>query len=123
MPHRSFYEVVPYLYLVAGTLCAVLATSILMVIAALLLIIAGGVVLIMRYSFHREQKRLRAEVARELQMASEEFDALVSVHRQQLPRSEVDRRRQRASEFPMRDIYGELVFSDRRNGDRRQSYA
>jgi hypothetical protein len=122
MLHRSFYEVLPYLYLAAGVGCALLVNSTLISIASLLLIMAGMVVLLMRYRFRSEQKRLRCEIAGELHFAADHYENLVQAGRGHIFRTDRDRRQRPATEFPLEDASGRVVDFDRRNGERRHAF-
>jgi archaellum biogenesis protein FlaJ (TadC family) len=123
MLHRGLYEGLPYLYLAAGIVCALLVNSTLITIASLLLILAGVAVLIMRYRFRSEQKRLRREVSDELHFAADHYDALVQANRERVLRSISDRRKQAVAAFPVEDKRGSVIAFDRRNGERRNAFA
>ena len=123
MLHRGFYEGLPYLYLAIGLACALLVQSTLITIASLLLILAGVAVLIMRYRFRSDQKRLRREVADELHFAADHYDELVKANRERVLRSLSDRRKQVVVDFPVQDTRGSVIAFDRRNGERRNAFA
>ena len=96
---RSLYELLPYLYLIAGLVCGLFADSSLMLIASLLLIAAGALSIYMRYRFRSEQKTRQ-------QSFNEK-------------RSGSDRRQHQVANFPCIDNAGRLVAVDRRQHERR----
>ena len=97
---RGLYEMLPWTYLVAGVLGALLIESTLMMIGAMLLISAGMLTLFMRYQYRRGIGDVAVERAER--------------------RCGDDRRQRMAVVFPMLDNSGQLILADRRVSDRRE---
>ena len=97
---RQLYELLPYIYVVTGILCAVAIDSTIVLISSILLIVTGVFVLIMRRNFRRalHQQNEQYQIA---------YGAGGVAHTEK--RSGVDRRRRQ----------GEQVVSDRRIAERR----
>jgi hypothetical protein len=109
---RSLYELLPFLYILTGIVCAALIDSTIVLISSMLLVIAGVFVLLMRRSF-RKSLNQRYEQHRELYEPA--------VYEGIEKRSGIDRRRRKVSEWPVLDNAGETIFSDRRTAERRVS--
>ena len=107
---RRLYELLPYIYIVTGILCAVLIDSTIVLISSLLLIITGVFVLIMRRNFRRA-----LHLQNELYQTA--YDAGDAGHFEK--RSGFERRRDEAGAWPVRDKAGNEIASDRRLADRR----
>jgi hypothetical protein len=109
---RQLYELLPYFYILTGVVCAVLIDSTIVLISSMLLIVTGVFVLLMRRNF---RKSLNQRF--ELRMAAYE-SALDDGFEQ---RSAIDRRRRKAAKWPALDDSGDIIFSERRTGERRVS--
>jgi|GEM_PF-3346337 len=107
---RRLYELLPFIYIVTGILCAVLIDSTIVLISSLLLIITGVFVLIMRRNFRRA-----LHLQNELYATA--YDAGEVNHFEK--RSGIERRRYEAGGWPVRDKAGNEIASDRRAADRR----
>jgi len=107
---RKLYELLPFLYIITGVICAALIDSTIVLISSMLLIITGVFIFLMRRSFRKslnqryEQRRVVYEPA---------------VHDGIEKRSGIDRRRRKVTEWPVLDYAGEKIFSDRRIAERR----
>ena len=107
---RLLYELLPFIYITAGILCAVLIDSTIVLISSMLLVITGVFVLGMRRSFRKAQHR-RYEQYQAVCGAG--FAAPVE------KRLGIERRRREVARWPARDDQGEKIASDRRTGERR----
>ncbi len=107
---RKLYELLPYLYMLTGILCAVLIDSTIVLLSSLLLIVAGVFVLVMRRNFRKSSsERYALYQAAFDQHAVGEF----------IKRSGIDRRSRAVTQWPVVDDSGDVLFSDRRAGERR----
>lgn len=95
------YELLPYLYLVIGTLGCVWFESKVVLIASVLMILAGFIILWMRIDYRRNS----------LDLSSGDVNYA--------KRSNVERRQNTSVSFPLVDSAGILVKVDRRMGERR----
>lgn len=109
---RKLYELLPFLYMFTGVVCAVLIDSTIVLISSMLLIVTGVFVLLMRRNFRKSLNR-----SYELHQAVIE-PALDDGFEK---RSGNERRQRKVIEWPARDDAGDQVFSDRRIGERRIS--
>ena len=108
---RKLYELLPFLYILTGIICAALIDSSIVLISSMLLIIAGIFVFLLRRNFRKSLNQRY-----QLQQALNE-SAMVDVVEK---RSGLDRRC-RVTERPVLDNAGEKIFSDRRIAERRVS--
>jgi hypothetical protein len=111
---RKLYELLPYLYMLTGVVCAVIVDSTVVLISSMLLIVAGIFVLMMRRSYRKSTNRQF-----QLYQATSEPDIGTVVEK----RSGIERRHQQAGNWPIFDDAGERVFSDRRIAERRVTNA
>ena len=109
---RQLYELLPFIYILTGILCAVLIDSTIVFISSMLLIVTGIFVLIMRRNFRRAISQ-RYELYRQ----ASEPDAAGTVEK----RSGFERRQRKVAQWSMLDESGEKEISDRRAGERRVS--
>lgn len=100
---RSLYELLPYIYLVIGTISGLLIDSNLILIASLLLIFAGILSIVTRYAYRR---------------AHMQPDKIQFVEKRKLN----DRRKRTVANFPCIDDFGNLIVADRRHQKRRRSF-
>lgn len=107
---RKLYELLPYLYMLTGIVSAVLIDSTIVLLSSLLLIAAGVFVLVMRWNFRRSTNERYALY--QATFAPTAVDELIK-------RSGIDRRKRTVSQWPVLDDTGEVVFSERRTGERR----
>ena len=108
---RKLYELLPYLYICTGVVCALLIDSTIVLISSMLLIVAGVFVLLMRRNF-------RKSINRTFQHYQAAYDpAFSDVER----RSGFDRRQRELVEWTAFDDAGVEIMSDRRVGERRMS--
>ncbi|MBT8128941.1 MAG: hypothetical protein HKO86_04105 [Gammaproteobacteria bacterium] len=111
---RKLYELLPYLYILTGVVCAVLVDSTVVLISSMLLIVAGVFVLMMRRSYRKSTNRQF-----QLYQAASEPDAGTVVEK----RSGNERRHRQVGNWPIFNDAGERVFSDRRIAERRVTNA
>jgi hypothetical protein len=109
---RKLYEMLPFLYMLTGIVCAVLIDSTVVLISSMLLIVAGVVVLMMRRSY-RKSSHERIHLYRTAYVP----DVGQGVEK----RSGTDRRYSQVKEWPVFDNSGDKIFSDRRTAERRIS--
>ena len=109
---RQLYELLPYIYIFTGILCAVLIDSTIVFISSMLLIVTGVFVLLMRRNFRRAITQRY-----ELYQQACEPDVAGTVDK----RSGFERRQRKVTRWPTLDKAGEKVSSDRRAGERRAS--
>ena len=109
---RKLYELLPYLYMLTGVVCAVLVDSTVVLISSMLLIVAGVFVLMMRRSYRKSTNRQF-----QFYQASSEPDVGTVVEK----RSGSERRHQQVGKWPILDDAGDRIFSDRRIAERRVS--
>jgi len=107
---RKLYELLPFLYMFTGVVCAVLIDSTIVLISSILLIIAGVFVVLMRRNYRKSSNRSN--------------DPLWAVNEPALDdglerRSSNGRRQRKAIDLPALDEAGDRIFSDRRIGERR----
>ena len=107
---RQLYELLPFIYIAAGILCAVLIDSTIVLISSLLLVITGVFVLVMRRNFRRAQHRRHEQY-----QAVCDAGVAASVEK----RSGIERRRREVARWPAMDDQGEKIASDRRSTERR----
>lgn len=107
---RKLYEMLPFLYIFTGVVCAVLIDSTIVLISSMLLIVTGVFVLLMRRNFRKSLIR-----SAELHQAVIEPAPDDGLER----RSGNERRQRKVIEWPVLDDAGDRVFSDRRIGERR----
>ena len=107
---RQLYELLPFIYIVTGILCAILVDSTIVLISSILLIVTGVFILIMRRNFRQ---------ARQLRYQSFQPAWQPDVGGTADKRSGVDRRQRETNRWPAVDDAGETVSSDRRVGERR----
>jgi hypothetical protein len=107
---RRLYELLPFIYIVTGILCAVLIDSTIVLISSLLLIITGVFVLIMRRNFRRALHQQN-----ELYQTVYDAGAADPIEK----RSGIERRRDAAGAWPVQDKAGNEIVSDRRTAVRR----
>ena len=108
---RKLYELLPYLYIGTGVVCAILIDSTIVLISSMLLIVAGVFVLLMRRNF-------RKSINRDFQQYQAAYDpAFNDVER----RSGFDRRQRERVEWSVLDDAGVEILADRRIGERRMS--
>ena len=109
---RKLYELLPYLYMLTGVVCAVLVDSTVVLISSMLLIVAGVFVLMMRRSYRKSTNRQF-----QLHQAAIEPGVGTVVEK----RSGIERRYRQAGKWPIFDDAGDRIFSDRRIAERRTS--
>ena len=109
---RQLYELLPFLYILTGVVCAILIDSTIVLISSMLLIVTGVFVLLMRRNF---RKSLNQRF--ELRMAA--YDHALDEGFEQ--RFGIDRRRRKLTEWPALDDSGDMIFSERRTVKRRVS--
>jgi len=109
---RKLYELLPFLYIFTGVVCAVLIDSTIVLISSILLIIAGVFVVLMRRNYRKSSNRSYA-----LHRAVNEPALDDGFER----RSGNRRRHRMAIDWPAPDDAGDRIFSDRRTGERRIS--
>ncbi len=110
---RRLYELLPFLYIFTGIVCAALIDSTIVLISSMLLIVTGIFVFLMRRSFRKS-----------LIQSYEQHQAVyeAAVHDGIEKRSGIDRRRRgKVTKWPILDNAGERIFSDRRIAERRIS--
>jgi hypothetical protein len=107
---RMLYELLPFLYILTGIVCAALIDSTIVLISSMLLIITGVFVLLMRRSFRKSINQRY-----ELHRAANEYAGYEGIER----RSGIDRRHRKVKQWPVLDFAGEKIFSDRRIAERR----
>lgn len=110
---RQLYELLPFLYMLTGVVCAALIDSTVVLISSMLLIVTGVFVLLMRKNFRKslnQRFELRMAAANQLAPAG-------GVEQ----RSGIDRRHRKAAKWPALDDSDEMIFSERRIGERRVS--
>lgn len=107
---RQLYELLPYIYVVTGILCAVAIDSTIVLISSILLIVTGVFVLIMRRNFRRavHQQNQQYQIA---------YGNGGVGHGEK--RSGIDRRRNEGARWPVLNAAGEQIVSDRRIAERR----
>ncbi len=109
---RLLYELLPFIYIVTGILCAVLIDSTIVLISSLLLVVTGVFVIMMRRNFrraaHRRHEQYKAACDPGPAGSGEK-------------RSGTERRRRHVAQWPVLDNSGEKVTADRRSGERRVS--
>jgi len=106
------YELLPFLYIFTGIVCAALIDSTIVRISSMLLIMAGVFIFLMRRNFRRSLRR-RSEQHQTV-YESDEYDGIEK-------RCGIDRRRRKVTEWPIAGNAGETVFSERRTAERRIS--
>lgn len=111
---RKLYELLPYLYMLTGIVCAVLVDSTVVLISSMLLIVAGVFVLMMRRSYRKSANR-----EFQLYQAASEPDVSTFIEK----RSGLERRYRQAGKWPIFDDAGDRIFSDRRIAERRTGNA
>lgn len=109
---RQLYELLPFIYIFTGILCAVLIDSTIVLISSMLLIVTGIFVLLMRRNFRKALNKRY-----ELYQQTCEPDVAGTVEK----RSGFERRQRKVTRWPTQDKAGEKVISDRRAGERRMS--
>ena len=110
---RQLYELLPFIYIITGIVCAMMIDSTVVLISSMLLIVAGVFVLLMRKSFRKSLNRNH-----ELYHAAAGPYLEAGVER----RSGNERRREPGvARWPIIDTDGDRVFSERRSGQRRLS--
>lgn len=109
---RKLYELLPYLYMLTGVVCAVLVDSTVVLISSMLLMVAGVFVLMMRRSYRKSTNRQY-----QLYQDVSEPDISTAVEK----RSGKERRHAKVRQWPIFDDAGDRIFSDRRIGERRTS--
>ena len=109
---RKLYELLPYLYMLTGVVCAVLVDSTVVLISSMLLIVAGVFVLMMRRSYRKSTNRQF-----QLYQAACEPAAGTAVEK----RTGIERRHAKVRQWPILDNAGHRIFSDRRITERRIS--
>ena len=109
---RGLYELLPYLYIFTGIICAVLIDSTIVIISSLLLIITGIFVFIMRRNFRKTMNEA-------YRLHQEAYEA--EIRNSQEQRSGVERRSRKVTEWPIRDDAGDEILAERRSGQRRIS--
>ena len=109
---RRLYELLPFLYIVTGIVCAALINSTIVHISSMLLVMAGVFIFLMRRNFRKSLSR-RSEQLRAI-YEPDEYDGIEK-------RSGIDRRRRKTTQWPMMDNAGETIFSERRIAERRIS--
>jgi hypothetical protein len=109
---RRLYELLPFLYVLTGIVCASLVDSTIVFISSMLLIIAGVFIFLMRRSFRKSLNR-----------RSEQHQAVYEsvVYDRIEKRCGIDRRRRKVTDWPIVDNAGEVIFSERRIAERRIS--
>jgi hypothetical protein len=107
---RKLYELLPYLYMLTGVVCAVLVDSTVVLISSMLLIVAGVFVLMMRRSYRKSTNRQF-----QLYQAATDPRAGIDIEK----RSGIERRHRQVRQWPVFDDAGDRVFSDRRIAQRR----
>lgn len=109
---RQLYELLPFFYILTGVVCAVLIDSTIVLISSMLLIVTGVFVLLMRRNFRKSlNQRFELSMAA-YEPALDDGSEL---------RSGIDRRRRQITEWPALDNAGDMIFSERRSGERRVS--
>lgn len=109
---RKLYELLPFLYMFTGLVCAVLIDSSIVLISSMLLIVTGVFVLLMRRSFRKSINRNY-----KLYQAGYELAVDDDIER----RTGIDRRQRMLTSWPALDDKGYKIESDRRNRERRIS--
>ena len=109
---RQLYELLPFLYILTGVVCAVLIDSTIVLISSMLLIVTGVFVLLMRRNF-------RKSVNQRFELRKAAYESAPDDGFEQ--RSAIDRRRRKLTEWPALDDSGDMIFSERRTGERRVS--
>ena len=109
---RQLYELLPFIYIGTGIICAVLIDSTIVLISSILLIVTGVFVLLMRRSFRNALIQ-----SYELQQAAYEAEMSGPVEK----RSGIERRQREVKQWPTLNNAGDQIFSDRRLGERRVS--
>jgi len=109
---RQLYELLPFLYILTGVVCAVLIDSTIVLISSMLLIVTGVFVLLMRRNF-------RKSVNQRFELRKAAYESAPDDGFEQ--RSAIDRRRRKATEWATLDDSGDMIFSERRAGERRVS--
>ena len=110
---RQLYELLPFFYILTGVVCAVLIDSAIVLISSMLLIVTGVFVLLMRRNFRKSlNQRFELSMAAVYEPALDDGSEL---------RSGIDRRRRKLTEWPALDDAGDMIFSERRSGERRVS--
>jgi len=109
---RQLYELLPFLYILTGVVCAVLIDSTIVLISSMLLIVTGVFVLLMRRNF-------RKSVNQRFELRKAAYESAPDDGFEQ--RSAIDRRRRKLTKWPALDDSGDMIFSERRTGERRVS--
>lgn len=109
---RKLYELLPYLYMLTGVVCAALVDSTVVLISSMLLIVAGVFVLMMRRSYRKSTNKQF-----QLYQAVSEAGTGIVVEK----RSGIERRHRQVRQWPIFDDAGDRVFSDRRITERRDT--
>lgn len=109
---RQLYELLPFIYIGTGIICAVLIDSTIVLISSVLLIVTGVFVLLMRRSFRNALIQ-----SYELQQAAYQAEPAEPLEK----RSGVERRQREVRQWPTLNDAGDQVYSDRRLGERRAS--
>ena len=109
---RKLYELLPYLYMLTGVVCAVLVDSTVVLISSMLLIVAGVFVLMMRRSYRKSTNR-------QFQLYQAACGPADGAAVEQ--RTGIERRHAKVRQWPIFDDAGHRIFSDRRIAERRIS--
>lgn len=109
---RKLYELLPFLYMFTGVVCAVLIDSTIVLISSMLLIITGVFVLLMRRNFRKALNK-----SHQPHQAVYESAMYDDIER----RTGIERRQRKVTRWPVLDDAGDRVFSDRRIWQRRIS--
>ena len=109
---RGLYELLPFLYIITGIVCAVLIDSTIVLISSMLLIVTGVFVLLMRRNFRKSLNKRY-----ELHQAAHPPDIDAHIEK----RIGLDRRQHQVSDWPILDETGDKIYSDRRTSERRIS--
>ena len=109
---RQLYELLPFLYIFTGILCAVLIDSTIVLISSMLLIVTGAFVLLMRRNF-------RKALNQRFELRQAAYGHAPDDRSEQ--RSGIERRRRKVTEWPILDETGERILSERRISQRRVS--
>ena len=107
---RLLYELLPFIYIATGILCAVMIDSTIVLISSMLLIVTGVFVIMMRRSFRRARHRRHAQY-----QAACNTEVTGPLEK----RSGIERRRREVTEWPALNGKGEKISADRRFGERR----
>lgn len=107
---RKLYELLPFLYILTGVVCAALINSTIVLISSMLLIVTGVFVLLMRRNF-------RKSLNKSYRMYRAEYEEAIvdGIER----RSGNERRLRKVIAWPILDDAGNRIIYDRRVGERR----